>query len=196
MATITTEDIKALRERTGLSVMDCKHALEQAEGDMEKALLILRKKSSAAAAKKSERTLGAGTVQAYIHASQDVGAMVLLSCETDFVAKNEEFKTLAHNIAMHATATNPEFVSRTQVTDEATAKARQLFEDEAKDKPKEMRAAIVEGKLNAYLQERVLLEQAYIKNPDLTIQGLVEQAVQKFGERIEVTECVRCSVRG
>jgi elongation factor Ts len=196
MTTITTEDIKALRERTGLSVMDCKHALEQAEGDMEKALLILRKKSSAAAAKKSTRTLGAGVVQAYIHASQDVGAMVLLSCETDFVAKNEEFKTLAHNIAMHATATNPEFVSRTQVTEEATAKAKQLFEEEAKDKPEDKRAAIVEGKLNAYLQDRVLLEQPYIKNPELTIQGLVEQAVQKFGERIEVSECVRFSVKG
>jgi elongation factor Ts len=176
--------------------MDCKHALEQAEGDMEKALLILRKKSSAAAAKKSERTLGAGVVQAYIHASQDVGAMVLLSCETDFVAKNEEFKSLAHNIAMHATATNPEFVSRAQVTEEATAKAKQLFEEEAKDKPEDKRAAIVEGKLNAYLAERVLLEQPYIKNPEQTIQGLVEQAVQKFGERIEVSECVRFSVKG
>jgi elongation factor Ts len=196
MTTITTDDIKALRERTGLSVMDCKHALEQAEGDMEKALLILRKKSSAAAAKKSARTLGAGVVQAYIHASQDVGAMVLLSCETDFVAKNEEFKTLAHNIAMHATATNPEFVSRTQVTEEATAKAKQLFEEEAKDKPEDKRAAIVEGKLNAYIQDRVLLEQPYIKNPEQTIQGLVEQAVQKFGERIEVSECVRFSVKG
>jgi elongation factor Ts len=196
MTTITTDDIKALRERTGLSVMDCKHALEQAEGDMEKALLILRKKSSAAAAKKSERTLGAGVVQAYIHASQDVGAMVLLSCETDFVAKNEEFKSLAHNIAMHATATNPEFVSRAQVTEEATAKAKQLFEEEAKDKPEDKRAAIVEGKLNAYLAERVLLEQPYIKNPEQTIQGLVEQAVQKFGERIEVSECVRFSVKG
>ena len=196
MAPITTDDIKALRERTGLSVMDCKHALEQAEGDAEKALLILRKKSTAAAAKKSTRTLGAGTVQAYIHASQDVGAMVLLSCETDFVAKNEEFKALAHDIAMHATATNPEFVSRTQVTEEATAKARQLFEEEAKDKPADKRAGIVEGKMNAYLQERVLLEQPYIKNPDTTIQGLIEAAVQKFGERIEVSECVRFSVRG
>jgi len=196
MATITTEEIKSLRERTGLSVMDCKHALEQADGDVEKALLILRKKSSAAAAKKSERTLGAGTVQAYIHASEDVGALVLLSCETDFVAKNDEFKTLAHDIAMHATATNPEFVSRTQVTEEATAKARQLFEEEAKDKPEDKRAAIVEGKMNAYLQDRVLLEQPFVKNPEQTIQGLIDAAVQKFGERIEVTECVRFSVRG
>lgn len=192
---ITTDDIKALRERTGLSVMECKKALEQADGDAEKALIILRKKSSAAAAKKSERTLGAGVVQAYVHASQDVGAMVLLSCETDFVAKNAEFKALAHDIAMHATATNPEFVSRDHVTPDAVAKARQLFEEEAKDKPADKREAIVEGKLNAYIAERVLLEQPFIKNPDVTIQNLIEQAVQKFGERIELVQCVRVSVR-
>ena len=196
MASITTDDIKALRERTGLSVMECKNALEQAEGDAEKAVLILRKKSSAVAAKKGERTLGAGCVQAYVHASEDVGALVLLSCETDFVAKNAEFKSLAHDIAMHATATNPEFINRTQVTESSIAKARQLFEEEAKDKPEDKRSGIVEGKLNAYLQERVLLDQAYIKNPELTIQGLIDAAVQKFGERIEVSECVRFSVRG
>lgn len=191
---ISTEEIKALRTRTGLSVMDCKNALEAAEGDVEKALIILRKKSSAAAAKKSERTLGSGVVQAYIHASEDVGAMVMLSCETDFVAKNEEFKEIAHNIAMHATATNPEFITREGVTDEAVAKAKQLFEEEAKEKPEEMREKIVDGKLNAYIKERVLLEQAYIKNPEQTINDLVEQATQKFGERIEVSECVRYSV--
>jgi elongation factor Ts len=193
---ITTDDIKALRERTGLSVMECKHALEQTDGDAEKALIVLRKKSSAAAAKKSERTLGAGVVQAYVHASQDVGAMVLLSCETDFVAKNEAFKALAHDIAMHATATSPEFISRDKVTPEAVAKAKQLFEEEAKDRPADKRDAIVEGKLNAYIAERVLLEQPFIKNPEHTIQNLIEQAVQKFGERVELSECVRFSVRG
>ncbi len=192
---ITPADIKALRERTGLSVMDCKHALEQAEGDAEKALLILRKKSSAAAAKKADRTLGAGVVQAYIHASRDVGAIVLLSCETDFVAKNEEFIALAYAIAMHATATNPQFISRDQVREEDIAKAKQLFEEEAADKPAERRAAIVEGKLNSFLEERVLLDQAYVKDPNMTIRGLIEQAVQKFGERIEVSECFRASVR-
>jgi elongation factor Ts len=193
---ITTDDIKALRERTGLSVMECKKALEQTEGDAEKALIVLRKKSSAAAAKKSERTLGAGVVQSYVHASQDVGALVLLSCETDFVAKNEAFKALAHDIAMHATATNPEFIKREDVTADSIAKAKQLFEEEAKDKPADKRDAIVEGKLNAYVSERVLLEQPFIKNPDVTIQNLIEQAVQKFGERIELVGCVRLSVRG
>jgi len=193
---VTTEDIKALRERTGLSVMDCKHALESTKGDAEKALIVLRKKSSAAAAKKSERTLGAGVVQAYVHASEDVGAIVLLSCETDFVARNEEFKKLARDIAMHATATNPGFTSREQVREEDLEKAKQLFEDEAKDKPADKRAAIVEGKIDSYLKERVLLEQPFIKNPDQSIQDLIEQAIQKFGERIEVSECTRVSVRG
>jgi len=193
---ISTDQIKELRARAGVSVMDCKQALEQADGDMEKALLVLRKKSSAAAAKKADRTLGAGVVQAYIHASNDVGAMVLLSCETDFVAKNEEFKALAHDIAMHATATNPDFITREQVRDEDVAKAKQLFEEEAADKPADKRDTIVKGKLDAYLRERVLLEQPYVKEPSLSIKDLIERAIQKFGERIELSECVRFSVKG
>jgi len=188
---ITTADIKSLRERTGLSVMDCKNALEQTDGDMDKAIIVLRKKSSKAAAKKSDRTLGAGVVQAYVHASLDVGSLVQLSCETDFVAKNEEFIALARNIAMHATATNPSFISRDQVKEEDTEKARQLFEEEAKDKPEDKREAIVEGKLNSFLKDQVLLEQPYIKNPETTINGLIEEATQKFGERIEISDCVR-----
>lgn len=191
---ISIEEIKSLRDKTGLSVMDCKNALVQTQGDMEKAIIVLRKKSSAAAEKKSERTLGAGVVQAYVHSSLDVGAMILLSCETDFVAKNDEFIALARNIAMHATATNPKFVSRTQVKDEDVAKAKQLFEEEAKEKPADKREAIVEGKLNSYLQEQVLLEQTYIKDPSVTINNLVEQATQKFGERIEISEYSRFSI--
>jgi elongation factor Ts len=194
--TITPQQIKDLRERTGLSVMDCKSALEQTEGDMEKALLVLRKKSSAAAAKKSDRTLGAGVVQAYIHASKDIGALLMLSCETDFVSKNPEFITLAHDIAMHATATSPDFIVRGEVKEEDIAKARQLFTEEAADKPEDKREAIIEGKINSYLKERVLLEQPYIKDPSRTIKDLVEQASQKFGERIEISECTRFSVRG
>jgi elongation factor Ts len=194
--TITPKEIKTLRERTGLSVMDCKHALEQTDGDIEKALIVLRKKSSAAAAKKSGRTLGSGVVQAYIHASKDVGAMVLLACETDFVAKNQEFVDLAYAIAMHATATSPEFIAREQVQEVDLTKARQLFESEAADKPADKRAAIVAGKLESYLKDRVLLEQQYIKDPTSTIKDLVERATQKFGERIEISECVRYSVRG
>jgi elongation factor Ts len=192
---ITPVQIKELRERTGLSVMDCKRALEDTSGDIEKALIVLRKKSSASAAKKADRTLGAGVVQAYIHASKDVGAMVLLSCETDFVAKNEEFITLAYDIAMHATATSPQYVKRDDVREEDLVKARELFKAESEDKPEAMRAGIIEGKINSYLKEKVLLEQDHIKDPSKTINNLVEEAVQKFGERIEVSECVRFSVR-
>lgn len=192
---ITTEDIKALRERTGVSVMECKKALEETGGDMEKAIVVLRKKSSAAAGKKSDRTLGAGVVQAYIHSSKDIGTLILLSCETDFVSKNEEFVRLAHDIAMHAAATSPAFISRAQVTDEAVKAAKEVFEKEAADKPADKRAGIVEGKMNAYLAERVLLEQPFIKDPSVTIQGLVDAASQKFGERVEVGDCVRFAVR-
>lgn len=192
---ISTENIKELRDRTGVSIMQCKKALEEAEGDMEKALVLLRKKSGDSAAKKADRELGAGTVAAYVHSSKDVGAMVVLACETDFVSKNPEFTQIAYDIAMHAAATNPQFVSRDEVTDEAVAAARSVFEDEAKDKPEAMREKIVTGKMDSYLQEQVLLEQPFIKNPDQTIQDLVEQATQKFGERIEISDCVRFSTR-
>jgi elongation factor Ts len=191
---ITPEDIKTLRTRTGLSVMDCKNALEQASGDMEQAVLILRKKSSAAAAKKSERDLGSGVVQAYVHASQDVGTIVLLSCETDFVAKNEAFVALARDIAMHATATAPSCVSREQVPAEDIARATALFEQESADKPADKREAIVAGKLESYYKDRVLLEQEYIKDNSTTIRDLIEAATQKFGERIAISECTRVAV--
>jgi elongation factor Ts len=192
---VGTEQIKELRDRTGVSVMECKKALEEADGDMDKALVILRKKSGDTAAKKSDRTLGAGTVAAYIHASKDVGAMVALSCETDFVAKNPEFAELAYQIAMHAAATNPLFISSDQVTDEDLKAAREVFEKEAADKPDAIRDKVVQGKLDAYAQERVLLEQDFVKDPSVKIKSLIEQATQKFGERVVVTECVRMSTR-
>lgn len=196
MAAVTTETIKELRDMTGLSVMECKKALEETDGDKEKALVVLRKKSSAAAEKKADRSLGAGVVQAYIHGSKDVGAMVKLHCETDFVAKNEEFIALAYDIAMHAAATNPSFVSRDDVKEEDVATAREVFEKEAAGKPEDKRAQIVEGKLNSYMKEKVLLEQEFIKDTSVTLQGLIEQATQKFGERVVLSECVRFSTRG
>ena len=183
---ITTEQIKELRDQTGVSVMQCKKALEEAGGDREKALVILRKLSSGAAAKKADRTFGAGVIQAYIHANGSVGAMVELNCETDFVSGNEEFKTLARDIAMHITATNPKFVRREDVTKADQKAARAVFEEEAKDKPEAMREKIVEGKLKTYLAEMVLLEQPFIKNPEITIQGLIDAAIQKFGEKTAV----------
>jgi len=193
---ITTDQVKELRERTGISVMQCKRALEEAGGDMEKALVILRKESSRAAEKKSDRELGAGVVQAYVHGGGDIGAMVLLSAETDFVAKNKEFVDLAYNIAMHVAAANPRFLKREEVTDEDMKAAREVFEKEAAEKPAEMREKIVSGKMDSYLKDQVLLEQEYIKEPGRTIGFLLQEAVQKFGERVELTSFVRFSARG
>ena len=188
---ITSEQIKELRESTGVSVMQCKKALEEAGGDMEKATVILKKKGAEAAAKKGDRTLGAGAIQAYIHSTGTVGVMVELSCETDFVAKNPEFKQLAYDVAMHIAAAKPEFVKREDITAEARSVAESVFSAEVEGKPEAMKAKILEGKLSSYFAERVLLEQPFIKNPELTVAGLLSSAVQKFGEKIEITRFVR-----
>ncbi len=194
---ITTEQIKDLRDQTGVSVMQCKKALEESGGDIAKALIILRKKSGEMAAKKGDRTFGAGTVQAYVHANGNVGSMVTLVCETDFVSGNEGFKTLARDIAMHVTASNPKFLKKEDITEEARATAKEVFMNEAKEqlanKPKEMQEKAIEGKLAAYFGEIVLLDQPFIKNPDLTIQALIDNAVQKFGEKIAIARFARFS---
>lgn len=151
MTTITTEQIKELRELTGISVMQCKKALEEADGDKDKALAILREKSEAIAEKKSDRELGAGVIDAYIHSTKTMGALIELSCETDFVARNEEFMTMARDIAMHITAVGPVDVTE-------------------------------------------LLDQPFIKNPDMTIKQVIDGGVQKFGEKIAISRFVRFSV--
>lgn len=192
---ITSTQIKELRDQTGISVMQCKKALEEAQGDMEKALIILKQKRKEAADKKSDRTLGAGAVGVYTHNTGEVAAMVLLASETDFVSKNEEFVSLAKDIAMHVAALNPKFVSREQVGEEAVTKAREVFADDIKDKPAEMQEKIMEGKLSAYFKEQILLEQPFIKNPETTIGEMVDGAVQKFGEKIEIVDFKRLSVK-
>lgn len=191
---ITAEQIKALRDKTGVSVMQCRKALEEAGGDTEKAIILLRKKSSEIAAKKGDRTFGAGTVASYIHANGTVGTLVELSSETDFVSGNDEFKALAYNIAMHVAASNPRFLNKDDVSEDEKKKLIEVFTEEAKDKPEAIRGKIVEGKLQSYLSEMSLLDQPYIKNPDLTISNLIESAVQKFGEKIQVARFVRFKV--
>lgn len=191
---ITTEQIKSLREETGVSVMQCKKALEEAEGDVEKARVILRKASAKSASKKADRTLGAGVVASYIHAGGSVGAMVELLCETDFVAKNEEFQSLAREIAMQVAATAPEFVTSDEIDEEAKAKATEIFSKEAEGKPEDIKAKIVEGKLEAYFGEKTLLKQPHIKNPEVTIGGLIEEGIQKFGEKMEIGRISRFAV--
>lgn len=183
---ITTEQIKDLRDQTGVSVMQCKKALEEAKGDIEKALVILRKKSGELAAKKTDRTFGAGTVQAYVHSTGNVASMVVLMCETDFVSGNDEFKALARDIAMHITATNPKFLRKEDINEAARATAKEVFANEVKDKPKDMQEKILEGKLSTYFSEMVLLDQPFIKNPEMTIQNLIDNAILKFGEKIAI----------
>lgn len=194
MTHITTEQVKELRDRTGVSIMQCRKALEEAGGDMEKAIIILRKKSGELAAKRADKTFGAGTVASYIHATGNVGAMVILACETDFVSGNDEFKALARDIAMHITAAKPKYIRSEDITEDERTKAKEVFEGEVKDKPAAMKEKILEGKLAAYFAEQVLLNQAFIKNPDITIQGLIDGAVQKFGEKMEVSRFVRLAV--
>lgn len=193
---VTTEQIKQLREQTGVSITQCKKALEEADGDMEKAIMVLKKKSKDIATKKSDRTLGAGVVQAYIHAGGSVGAMVELSCETDFVAKNDEFKALAYDIAMHVAAMNPHFIKPEDISEDSRTEANRMFEEEVagSGKPEEIKKKMLEGKLTTYFAERTLLEQPYVKNTDMAIKDLITDAVQKFGEKIEVTRMARFAV--
>lgn len=191
---ITTEQIKELRDQTGISIMQCKKALEEAGGDAEKALVILRKKSGEFVAKKGSRTFKAGTIQAYIHSNGNVGTIIELNCESDFVSNNEEFIVLARDIAMHITASNPKYLNMTEISETDRAAALGVFGAEVKGKPEAVRKQILEGKLNAYFSEMVLMNQPFIKNPNITIQGLVDAASQKFGEKMAVGRFKRFKV--
>jgi elongation factor Ts len=192
---IKQSQLKELRDKTGISVMQCKKALEEAEGDMDKAVIILKKKRSEAADKKSDRELGAGAVGVYVHNTNEVAATVLLACETDFVSKNEEFIALAREIAMHVAATNPKVISTEELPADAIEKAKEVFAPELEGKPEEMKAKIMEGKLASYFKEQVLLEQDFVKNPEQTISEMVSGAVQKFGENVSIAQISRVSVK-
>lgn len=191
---ITTEQIKDLRDTTGLSIMQCKKALEEAGGDMGKAVILLQKKGAGIAAKKADRNLGAGRVTAYVHSNGTVASLVELLCETDFVAKNEEFGALAYNIAMQVAATNPLYLKMTDIPEATRKEAEEVFAKEVVGKPDDIKAKILEGKLNAYFKDKVLLEQDYIKNPEVTVTGLIESFIQKFGERTEIGRFTRIGV--
>jgi len=192
---ISTDAVKALRDKTGVSVMQCRKALEEANGDPEQALVILRKRSAGAAEKKADRELGAGAIGVYTHEGV-IGAMVLLSSETDFVAKNPEFAQLAREIAMQVAATNPTYLSTDDIASEAKDAAVKVFEKEVEGKPEDMKAKILEGKIASYFKDQVLLEQPYIKDEGKTVKDLVNEATQKFGERVELTKFTRFSARG
>ena len=192
---ITADVVKSLRDATGVSVMQCKKALEESGGDIEKAKIILRKTSAISASKKADRALGAGVAAAYTHAGGQVVGAVVLACETDFVSKNEEFKKLAYDIAMHVAAMNPQFRSREDLREVDLRAIRQGFEKETESVPSIARSRAVEGKVDSYLRERVLLEQPFVKDSTITIRTLVDGAVQKFGEKVEIVRFERLSVK-
>ncbi len=192
---ITSTQLKELRDKTGISVMQCKTALLEAEGDMDKAIIILKKKRSEAAEKKSDRELGAGAVGVYVHNTNEVAAMVLLACETDFVSKNEEFLALANDIAIHVAGMNPGFISRDELPADAVEKAKEVFAPELEGKPDDMKEKIMEGKLSSYFKEQILMEQDFIKNPETTIKEMIDGGVQKFGENVSIMKISRVSVK-
>jgi elongation factor Ts len=193
---ITTEMIKELRDATKVSIMQCKKALEEAGGDMEKATMLLRKSSAASAAKKGDRTLGAGVIGTYVHTTNRLGAMVELQCETDFVAQNPEFIALASDIALHISAMNPEFTDVADIDETQTEKARNFFLEEMAsiDKPAEIKEKILSGKMDDYFAEKTLMKQPFVKNPDQTIADLVNLLVQKTGERIMIGKFTRFEI--
>ncbi|MBI5644729.1 elongation factor Ts [Candidatus Kaiserbacteria bacterium] len=195
MAEITTEIIKSLRGETGVSVMQCKRALEEAGGDIEKAKIILRKASAAIASKKADRELGAGIAAAYTHAGGGVVAAVVLACETDFVSRNPDFSKLAYEIAMHIAAMRPTFRTKDDVREEDVRAAREVFAKEVESLPEASREKALQGKLDSYIKEKVLLDQPFVKNGDITVRELIDQAMQKFGEKIEVVRFERLSVK-
>ncbi|MEK7192941.1 MAG: elongation factor Ts [Patescibacteria group bacterium] len=193
---VTLDEIKELRDLTGVSIMQCQQALVAAGGDKAKALIELKKKSSAIADKKADRTLGSGVVGVYSHGG-NIGAMVKLLCETDFVANNPEFRELASDIAMHVAAMAPEFVSDKMISEPLREELKSSFlaEVSGMQKPDEVKAKIVEGKLASYFGERTLLDQPFVKNGDMTVGQLIKSAIQKFGENIQVESISRIAVK-
>ncbi len=191
---ITTDQIKQLRDETGVSIGQCKQALTDAAGDMGKARELLREKSAASAAKKADRTLGAGAIAAYVHATGTVGAMVELRSETDFVSKNEDFRKLAYEIAMHAAAMSPSYLSPESIPEADLAAAKAELSADLAGKPAEIAAPLLEEKLATFYAERCLTAQPFFKSPERTVGQLVEQAIQKFGEKVEIGRFERLSV--
>lgn len=190
-----SDALKLLRDETGVSIMQCKRALEEAGGDIEKAKVILRKASAAIASKKADRELSAGIAAAYTHAGGQVVGAIVLSCETDFVSNNDEFKKLAYDIAMHVAAMNPAFRAREDVQESDIRAAKEVFEGEVQNVPEAAREKALQGKLDSYLGERVLLDQPFVKDSSITIRELIDSHIQKFGEKIQVSRFVRLSVK-
>jgi elongation factor Ts len=190
---ITAEMVKNLREKTGAGMMDCKAALVEMAGDMEKALDFLRKKGLASAAKKASRTASDGSVSSYIHAGGKIGVLIEVNCETDFVARTDDFQSLVKDLAMHVAAANPLFVKREDVPAAVTEREKNVHTDQvrAMKKPENVIEKIVEGKMDKFYGDICLLEQSFVKDPDVKIQSLLTEKIAKLGENITIKRFVR-----
>ena len=190
---ISIESVKDLRQRTGAGVIDCKTALQEAKGNMEVAIDYLRRKGLATAAKKAGRIASDGLVSSYIHAGGKMGVLVEVNCETDFVAKTEDFQTFVKNIAMHIAATNPQYIRREEIPEEVLEKERDIYRTQALDagKPQKVIDKIVEGKMERFYSEVCLLEQTYVKDGDMTIKDVLDALIAKIGENIQIRRFAR-----
>lgn len=194
--TITSQMVKELRDKTNAGMMDCKKALTETAGDMEKAVDLLRQKGLAVAAKRAGRETKEGVVECYIHAGGKLGVMVEVGCETDFVAKTDDFKAFAKNIAMHIAAANPIAVNRDEVPAEVLQREKDIYVNQALEsgKPQQIVEKIVSGKVEKYLAEICLMEQKYVKNDELTVQDLLNELVAKMGENISIKKFARFQI--
>jgi len=196
MATISAAMVKQLREQTGAGIMDCKEALSECSGDVSKAVDFLRKKGLATAAKRAGRATTEGIIESYIHMDSKLGVLVEINCETDFVAKNADFKEFSKNIAMHITATNPVSIRPEDVPKETIDKEKEIYREQVLEmgKPEKIVDKIVEGKLKKYFKENCLMNQAYVRDPDITIEDLSNEIVTKIGENIAIKRFARFKI--
>jgi|YelNatPaOPRAMG01_1025707.scaffolds.fasta_scaffold17615_7 elongation factor Ts len=190
---ITAEMVKELRNRTGIGVMECKEALQEANGDIEKAIEILRKKGHARAQEKATKEAADGIVGSYVHATNRIGVLIEVNCETDFVARNEEFKELVKNLAMQVAASNPQYISPEDIPAEVIEREKEIIKAQLQDakKPPEIIEKIVQGKLAKFYEEVCLLDQPYIKDDKIKVRDLVNAHISKFGENIKIRRFVR-----
>ena len=193
---IPAQLVKELRDKTGAGFADCRAALIEADGDIEQAVAILRKKGQVAAAKKAQRATSEGLVSSYIHAGGKIGVLVETNCESDFVARTEDFQRLCHDVAMHVAALDPLFLRREEITQEILDQKRRVYSDEAKasGKPEPVIEKIVSGKIEKFYEENCLLEQHFIKDEGITVKELVDQAIAKLGENISIRRFSRFKV--
>jgi len=193
MTTISATMVKQLREKSGAGMMDCKQALVECDADLDKAVDFLRKKGLATAQKRAGRAMTEGTVQSYIHMGGKLGVLVEVNCETDFVAKNEDFVQFAKNIAMHIAATNPLGVRAEDVPEETVQRERDIYQAQALEtgKPENVVTKIVDGKMNKFFKENCLLNQAYVRQPDLAVEDVLNELIAKIGENITIRRFVR-----